>query len=111
MTATSIPVRVRIDAALEQVQRQRERALAETAGARRCVLVAELYEREARLWAALFEHTRVRVYWRAALAAEAYARQRARWWWRAADAATPLDVADGALGECAGRCHAEGGVA
>lgn len=111
MTATSTPVRVRIDAALDQVQRQRERVLAGKAGPRRSALVAELYEREASLWSALFEHTRVRVHWRAALVAEAYARQRASSWWRAADAATPLGVGDDGLGECAGRCHGEGGVA
>lgn len=113
MTATSTPARVRIDAALEQVQRHRERALAETSGPRRCVLIAELYEREARLWSALFAHTRIRVHWRAALAAEAYARQCARSWRRAAEVATPLDVPGGEIDEWAGRCRTElrGGVA
>lgn len=113
MSATSTPARVRIDAALEQVQRHRERALAETAGPRRSVLIAELYEREARLWSALFAHTRIRVHWRAALAAEAYARQCARSWRRAAEAATPLDFADGEIDEWTRRCHTElqGGAA
>ncbi|MPZ67347.1 MAG: hypothetical protein GEU83_18205 [Pseudonocardiaceae bacterium] len=113
MSATSTPVRVRIDAALEQVQRHRERALTETAGPRRAALIAELYEREARLWSALFSHTRIRVHWRAALAAEAYARQRARSWRRAAEAATPLDFTDGEIDEWADRFHTElrGGVA
>jgi hypothetical protein len=113
MSATSTPVRMRIDTALEQVQRYRERVLAEQAGPQRSALVAELYEREVRLWSALFAHTRVRVHWRAALAAEAYARQCARSWRRAAEEAAPLDFTGGEIGEWTDQCRDElrGGAA
>ncbi len=81
MSATSAPSTVHIDEALDQVQRHRERVLAEAPGVERSTRIAALYEREACLWSALFEFTRTRVYWRAALAAEIRARQLA-WQWR-----------------------------
>lgn len=113
MTTTSRPITVRIDAALDQVQRHRERLLAEAAGARRSAGIAELYEREARLWSALFDHSRIRVHWRAALVAEAYARQRARYWWYRAAADVPNTLAPAVADEWAGRLHADtsGGAA
>lgn len=80
MTPTSLPIMVRIDSVLDQVQRLREQVVAETPSVRRSTRIAELYEREAHLWSALFEHTRIRVHWRAALSAEAYARHCAQHW-------------------------------
>lgn len=84
MTDTSVPIAMRIDAELDRVQRHRERLMAESQGAKRSTRMAVLYDREARLWSALFEHARLRVYWRAALAAEAHAHQLARRWRRRA---------------------------
>lgn len=59
---------------------RRERVLANWLHPQRAVKLAALYELEAALWAELFEHTGVRLYWRAALAAEAYARHCAHRW-------------------------------
>jgi len=42
--------------------------------------IADLYEQEARVWSLLFERSRSRIHWRAALSAEAYARSCARGW-------------------------------
>ncbi|MDQ4039132.1 MAG: hypothetical protein M3313_12495, partial [Actinomycetota bacterium] len=89
MTATAPPITVGcVDAALDRLQQHRERILAEAPGPVRSTRMAELYEQEARCWSVLFEHTRTRVYWRAALAAEVHARQSARHWRRRATAET-----------------------
>jgi len=69
-----------LDALLDQLQRRREHVLAMAPCARRAIALAELYEREARVWSLLFERSRSRIQWRAALAAEAYARACARTW-------------------------------
>ncbi len=69
-----------LDAVLDQLQKRRERAFAARPSARRASRLAELYEQEARLWSLLFERSQRRIQWRAALAAEAYARSCARAW-------------------------------
>ena len=85
MTATTrLPVTGQVDAALDQVQKDRERVLAAAPGSERSTRIAELYEIEARCWSVLFEHSRTRVYWRAALSAHEHARQSARSWRRRA---------------------------
>lgn len=71
---------VQLDAALEQLIRQREQAERAAPGRARSLRIARLYDLEARLWSVLFENTGVRLYWRAALAAEAHARGRADHW-------------------------------
>jgi len=78
--ATELPVTTQVDAALDQVQKDRERVLAARSGPDRSARMAELYEIEAKCWAVLFEHSRSRVYWRAALSAREYARDNARNW-------------------------------
>ena len=88
MTATSAPITRGIDAALDQLQRDRERALAGAPGRERSLRMAVLYELEARCWSVLFEHTCTRVHWRAALAAEVGARRLARQWRRLAQVET-----------------------
>ena len=79
MSLTNVPITVQIDAALDRVQQHRERTMADAHGSERCMRV------EARLWAVLFEHSRIRVYWRAALAAESHSRWLARHWRRRAE--------------------------
>jgi len=69
-----------LDELLEQLQRRRQRAVAEVQGHHRAARVAELYEQEARLWSLLFERSERRIHWRDALSAEAYARSCARAW-------------------------------
>lgn len=69
-----------LDALLDQLQERREYAFVAAPSAHRAARLAELYEREARVWSLLFEHSRSRIYWRAALSAEAYARAHARSW-------------------------------
>jgi len=124
MAPTSLPIMVRIDSVLDRLQQLREQVVAETPSVRRSTRIAELYEQEARLWSALFEHTRVRVHWRAALSAEAYARHCAQHWriragrearqvprWRADDQATDLQVAQHMRGGGAPQLTAHGGGA
>jgi hypothetical protein len=83
MTATTrLPVTGQVDAALDQVQKDRERVLTAAPGPERSIRMADLYEIEARCWSVLFEHSRTRVYWRAALSAREHARQSARSWRR-----------------------------
>ncbi|MGI8797833.1 MAG: hypothetical protein ACR2GE_00825 [Pseudonocardia sp.] len=69
-----------IDTALEQVQRAREQLITDVSAAHRESRVARLYEIEAGIWSRLFELSRCRLHWRAALAAEALARQHAQRW-------------------------------
>lgn len=80
MTAIETTCTVDLDAALDAIVREREWAIASMTGLDQAVRLAELYQVEARLWSTLFEHVRVRMYWRAALAAEAHARIRASHW-------------------------------
>lgn len=74
-----------LDGALDVLVVQREQLMAEVPSFDRAVGLARVFELEARLWSTLFEHSRSRVQWRAALAAEAYARACARHWRRRAE--------------------------
>ena len=82
MTATELPRTGGLDAELEQVYRAREQLLRATPCPARSQLIADQFDHEAWLWSVLFERTRSPLTWRAALAAEAYARGSARWWRR-----------------------------
>ncbi len=86
MSAPCLANTVQLDAALEQLLRQREQAERAPAGRARSLRIARLYDIEARLWSVLFENAAVRLYWRAALIAEAHARGRAEHWRRRATA-------------------------
>lgn len=80
MSATCPPVTVQLDVALDRLRCQLEQLTREPASAARSLKIARLYQLEARLWSVLFERARHRLYWRAALAAEARARECARYW-------------------------------
>lgn len=69
-----------LDEALERVLRLREQLLADPFAEARAERLALLFESEARAWSQLFELTRLRPVWRAALAAELVARQQAARW-------------------------------
>jgi hypothetical protein len=86
MTTTQISVLARVDEALDEIQRLRERIMVQPSSAERFARLAELADSEARWWLLLFEHSRTRVYWRAALSAHEHARQGARKWQRDAAA-------------------------
>ena len=79
-------VKDRVDAALDDIDRQRARVMRAPECSARSVRLAELAEIEAAWWSVLFEHACVRVQWRAALAAGEFARQTARTWRRRAEA-------------------------
>lgn len=89
-----------LDEALERVLRLREQLLADPFAEARAERLALLFESEARAWSQLFELTRLRPVWRAALAAELVARQQATQWReraaveRAMRAHRPEDVCD-----------------
>lgn len=80
MTAVEATTANDLDAALDAIVREREWTLACTKGLDQAVRLAELYLVEARLWSTVFERVRIRLYWRAALAAEGHARIHARHW-------------------------------
>ena len=82
MTATELPRTGGIEVELDQVCREREQLLRATPCPVRSQLIADRFDHEAWLWSVLFERTRSSLTWRAALAAEAYARGSARWWRR-----------------------------
>jgi len=84
MTATDLPRTGGLDAELDHVYRDRERLLRVSPSPARSQLIADQFDHEAWLWSVLFERTRSPLTWRAALAAEAYARGSARWWRRSA---------------------------
>jgi hypothetical protein len=84
MTAISTPTT--LDAQLDDVQRRRERVMAQPPFPGRAMWIAELYHQEAQVWSLLFERSRSRLSWRAALAAEAYARHCGRAWLGRTDA-------------------------
>jgi hypothetical protein len=86
MSGAETPVNEQVAAALDAVVRKRERLMVLPDSQWRCAQLAELAEIEACWWQVLFEHARIRVYWRAALAAHEAARQSARMWRRRADA-------------------------
>ena len=75
-----------LDALLNEVLQRRERALAAAPSASRAACLALTYEQEARVWSLLFERSRSRIHWRAALSAEAHARACARSWRAQAEA-------------------------
>ena len=82
MTATELPRTGGIEAELDEVYREREQLLRAAPCPARSQLIADQFDHEAWLWSVLFERTRSPLTWRAALAAEAYARGSARWWRR-----------------------------
>ena len=95
MTATDLPRTGGIEAELDQVYREREQLLRATPCPARSQLIADQFDHEAWLWSVLFERTRSPLTWRAALAAEAYARGASRWWRR--NAAQLTAAAGGAV--------------
>ncbi len=94
------PLTRRIDAGLDRLQRDREHILAGLPGLERSLRMVTLYELEARCWSTLFECTRTRVHWRAALAAEVGARQLAWHWRRRADMEARAVPISARLGGC-----------
>jgi D-serine deaminase-like pyridoxal phosphate-dependent protein len=84
MTTTQISVLVRVDEALDEIQRLRERIVVQASSAERSAGLAQLADSEARWWSVLVEQSRTRVHWRAALSAREYARQSALSWRRRA---------------------------
>jgi hypothetical protein len=90
MTATQPRLTSAIEVELDRVSRERDALLRAVPSPARSQLLADLFDHEAWLWSTLFERTRSRLMWRAALAAEAHARLSARWWRRqSAEAADP----------------------
>lgn len=85
-------VLAQVDAALDEIQRLRERVMVQQPSTGRFVRLAELSESEAGWWLLLFERSRTRVYWRAALSAHEHARASARQWRRHAIAHHAPDV-------------------
>ena len=111
MTATDLPRTGGVEAELEQVYRDREQLLRATPCPARSQLIADQFDHEAWLWSVLFERTRSPLTWRAALAAEAYARGSARWWRRnAAELAglLPASRAAGRVGSPSAALTTEG---
>lgn len=95
MTLAQPTVLQQADAAFDEVQKARAEAMAGPPGVERCLHLAWIADVEAAWWAVLFEHSRTRTQWRAALVAREYALQSARSWRRqaAAPPAKPLPVA------------------
>jgi len=80
---TILPARTgAIELQLDELYREREQMLRTQPSPARSHLVADLFDHEAWLWSVLFETTRSRLTWRAALAAQAHARVSARSWRR-----------------------------
>lgn len=79
MTTKGTPTYRQLDEQLEQLWRERELIAAGAAPDRRGQ-IADLYDEEAVLWSAMFEKATDRLFWRAALVAEAHARMWAQWW-------------------------------
>lgn len=89
MTAIHPPRTSTIEAELDELYRDRERLLRAPPSPTRSHLLADLFDHEAWLWSTLFETTRSRLMWRAALVAQAHARVSARSWRRHAAAQAP----------------------
>ncbi len=70
-----------VDASLDEIQRARELVMARPPSMERSLQLAGLADAEACWWELLSEFCRVRVYWRAALAAREHAQLTA-WTWR-----------------------------
>jgi hypothetical protein len=84
MTTTQNSVLTRVDEALDEIQRLRERIVMPASSAERFARLAELADSEAHWWSMLVEQSRTRVHWRAALSAREHARQTALGWRRRA---------------------------
>jgi hypothetical protein len=85
--------REEVDAALDQVQRQREGVMRQCPCARRSQALAELCHIEADWWALLAERAPTRLQWRAALGARENALRLARRWrYHASTSAGPSPV-------------------
>ena len=67
-----------VNAALDRLRAEQQRACQLLADAPKCQRLSALYEQEARLWTLLVQHTADPVYWRAAMEAQCAARIRAR---------------------------------
>jgi len=80
MTALASSMTDVLDALLNEIQQRRKRALAAAPSASRAACLVLTCEQEAWVWSRLFERSRSRIYWRAALSAEAHARACARSW-------------------------------
>jgi hypothetical protein len=91
MTATHPPRTGTIEVELDKLYRDREQLLRAAPSPARSHLLADLFDHEAWLWSTLFETTRSRLMWRAALVAQAHARVSARSWRR--HAATQVSTA------------------
>lgn len=87
---------VRIEAALDAIDRERLRLLTHGATARRSMRLADLADAEAEWWGVLFEHSRARAQWRAALAAREAARRTAAQWRRLAARQIAREITGGA---------------
>jgi hypothetical protein len=75
-----------LDEAVERLGRLRDELLADEFAPDRSARLAVVFESEARAWSQVFEMSRRRLVWRAALAAEAGARANAALWARRAEA-------------------------
>jgi hypothetical protein len=84
-TVNERPLTAQLDGELDVLVRQREQLMAQRPSVERAAGLTRVFELEARVWQTLFEHARSRLHWRAALAAEAYARLCARHWRRRAE--------------------------
>lgn len=85
-----------VDEALDAVSAARARLLGDPPTAARAMALAELADIEADWWAVLFEATRVRPVWRAALGAREAARLDAARWRRLAEVHTATERCGGA---------------
>lgn len=104
MTATLPPRTSGIEVELDRVYREREQLLRAMPCPARSQLLADLFDHEAWLWSSLFECTRSPLTWRAALAAEAYARVSARSWRRHAASEVAADAAAAPTGVAGRNC-------
>jgi hypothetical protein len=82
MTTMQRPSTGAIETELDELYRDREHLLRATPCPARSHLIADMFDQEAWLWSTLFETTRSRLMWRAALVAQAHARASARSWRR-----------------------------
>jgi hypothetical protein len=80
MTRTQTPGAQQVELALDAIERARAGAMRQPVSVQRCLTLAELADTEAAWWAEVFESARLRVQWRAALAAREHALHTARVW-------------------------------
>jgi hypothetical protein len=69
-----------LDQAVDRIAALRDQLLADECAPDRAARLAVVFESEARAWSQVFELSRLRLVWRAALAAEAGARANAALW-------------------------------